>query len=255
MPTTFFSRVAGLQPSKAKVRIVWAHGWGQDHRALQPLAEALYPQATHLLLDFPGFGKSPAPGKPWTIEDYADASARLLLRTPFRGPTIWVGHSFGCRVGLMLAAKYPGKLQGLFLIAAAGLPPRRGPLRAARLAAKVAAFKTMKHLYRLTGQNVEKLRARHGSADYRNAGPMRETFLNTIRQDLSPEAARVGCPAFLLYGANDNETPPNIGTRLQALMPDAHLEVLPGEDHYSLLAGARHQTLSRLQAFMLKVTQ
>ena len=57
--------------------------------------------------------------------DYADAFAEWLSTLP-RARRIWIGHSFGCRVGLQLAARHPATVDGLFLIAAAGLP-RTGP--------------------------------------------------------------------------------------------------------------------------------
>ena len=89
----------GLPANARTVRLVWAHGWGQDRRALSPLAEALSGQGSHLLLDFPGFGESPPPPDAWDTAAYADATAEVLATRPPAAKTIWVGHSFGCRVG------------------------------------------------------------------------------------------------------------------------------------------------------------
>src|SRR5438876_8745271 len=36
--------------------LVWAHGWGQTHTALLPLAEATRRAGPSVLIDFPGFG-------------------------------------------------------------------------------------------------------------------------------------------------------------------------------------------------------
>ena len=53
----WFAADAGDRP----VQIVWAHGWGQDHRAMLPLAESWESAAGNILVDFPGFGESPRP--------------------------------------------------------------------------------------------------------------------------------------------------------------------------------------------------
>jgi pimeloyl-ACP methyl ester carboxylesterase len=112
------------QPGTASPLLVWAHGWGHTHANLLPLAEAMRPSAESALIDFPGFGASPLPPEVWGTAEYADAVAEWLATLP-PGRRLWVAHSFGCRVGLQLAARHPGAVDGLFLIAAAGLRPRR----------------------------------------------------------------------------------------------------------------------------------
>src|SRR6185437_14667149 len=116
-------RLAGAAPA-AVPELVWAHGWGHSHAALLPLAEAMRPHADSRLVDLPGFGGSALPPGPWGTADYADAMAAWLATLPARR-RIWIGHSFGCRVGVQLAARHPQAVAALFLIAAAGLPPRR----------------------------------------------------------------------------------------------------------------------------------
>src|ERR1051325_11137519 len=98
--------------------LVWAHGWGHTHANLLPLAEAMQSSARSVLLDFPGFGASPLPAEAWGTAKYAEACAECLASLP-PGRRLWIGHSFGCRVGLQLAARHPEAVDGLFLIAAA----------------------------------------------------------------------------------------------------------------------------------------
>lgn len=239
------------QPAGARtVRFVWAHGWGQDRRALSPLAEALSGQGSHLLLDFPGFGASPPPPDAWDTAAYADAAAELLASRPPAAKTVWVGHSFGCRVGLQLAARHPHAVTGLFLIAGAGLPRQRSLPGRLRLAARVRTFKALKRAAPMLGLDVEALRRRFGSADYANAGEMRAVLAKVVREDLCDVARHVRCPVHLVYGENDSETPPDIGERLSRLIPRAELTILPRHDHYSVLAGGKHQVLKRLRDFV-----
>ncbi len=239
------------QPANAHTpRFVWAHGWGQSRRALSPLAEALSGQATHLLLDFPGFGDSPAPPEAWGTAEYADASADLLASRPPASGTIWIGHSFGCRVGLQIAARHPESVSALFLIAGAGLPRQRSLSERVRLGARVRTFKALKRAAPVLGLDVEKLRQRFGSKDYASAGEMRAVLAKVVSEDLSDVARQVMCPVHLVYGENDTETPPEIGERLSRLIPRAELTILPRQDHYSVLTSGKHQVLKRLRDFV-----
>ncbi|MCD8562788.1 MAG: alpha/beta hydrolase [Alphaproteobacteria bacterium] len=244
---TFFTRTIGEKDSPV---ILWGHGWGQSHEAFQPLAESLSRQGKHILIDFPGFGKSSQPDADWSTEDYADALA-LWIREQNLPPVLWVGHSFGGRVGIQLAARHPELVKGLFLIAGAGLKRQRPPLKKAYFWLRVRLFKLLKKLIPL-GLNEEWLRGKFGSRDYNNAGPLRGIFLKTIAEDLSPVATAIKCPLTLVYGEKDTETPPEFGQRYHALVPGSSLFILEGEDHYSVLSHGRHQVAALLSEFITR---
>ena len=236
-------------------RFVWGHGWGQSRQAMATLAQSLAPLGTHILLDFPGFGASPKPATDWTTADYADFIALYLQANPDESPTVWLGHSFGGRVGIQLAARYPELVDRLVLIAAAGLPRQRSWIDGARVKSKIYTFKALKRLAPVAGMDVDKLRGRFGSADYRDAGDMRGILANVVREDLSAVASTIACPTRLIYGENDTETPPEIGERLSRLIANAELNVLSGQDHYSLLAEGRHQVAKRIRDFLARDEQ
>ncbi len=245
----------GLPLSEAPCLVVYGHGWGQSGEAFRPLAEALAGRACHVLVDFPGFGLSPPPPEDWDTADYADAMAEII--EPLRAKAariIWCGHSFGGRVGIQLAARHPDAIDGMFLIAAAGLPRRRPWPQRLAMWGRVRIFKALKFLSPLLGMDIDKLRGRFGSADYRSAGKLRGLFLRVIREDLSAQARAIKCPVALVYGENDSETPPEIGERLQKLIPDASLSVIPDQDHYSVLAEGKHVVAKRLADFIGKIS-
>jgi pimeloyl-ACP methyl ester carboxylesterase len=219
--------------------LIWAHGWGHSHAALAPLAQAMRPRADSWLVDLPGFGASPLPPGPWGTEDYADAMADWLAALPARR-RVWVGHSFGCRVGLQLAARHPGAVDALFLIAAAGLPPRRSLAARARRLPRRLAFRIMRAVTP-EGPARERLRERHGSADYRAAGAMRPVLVKAVNEDLSEPARRVGVPVVLVHGDADAESPPEVATRFHTLIPGSRLHLLRGFDHWTILTDGRHQ--------------
>lgn len=227
--------------------LVWAHGWGHTHAALLPLARAMQATAPSLLIDVPGFGASPVPPGVWGSPEYADAAAEWLADVP--KPRVWIGHSNGCRIGIQLAARHPGLIDGLVLVAAAGVPPRRSLPERARRAVRRWAFKSLRALTP-EGPRRERLRERFGSADYRQAGKMRPILVKTVSENLAAVAAKVRCPTLLIYGERDTETPPDVGAQLQRLIPGAELALLRGLDHWSVLSEGQHQAVYRISQFI-----
>ena len=239
-----------MQPESASCLVVWGHGWKQDRKAFKPFAEALSSRAAHMLVDFPGFGLSPMPPQDWGTAEYADDLAKVVK--PYRRvkKIIYVGHSFGGRVGIQMAARHPDVVDGLFLVASAGLPRKRSLVKKLRMGFTVYTFKTLRHLAPLLGLSVEALRAKFGSPDYQSAGPLRNLFLGIIRENLSEQARQIKCPVQLIYGAKDTETPSEIGATLKKLIPNASLTILPEQDHYSVLSDGKHVVIKRLADFM-----
>jgi len=226
----------------------WGHGWGQSLYSLKPLAESLRGVKKHVLIDFPGFGKSPVPEKVWCTEEYADAMAEVI-RTQSAGPVIWAGHSFGCRVGIQLAARHPELISGLCLIAGAGLPRKRSLWQKLYFGARVKLFKFLKKFIPL-GLSQDWLYTKFGSADYKSAGPLRQIFVKVVNENLSAVAASVKCPTLLIYGSKDTETPPEIGERLSRIIPQSELIIMDDFDHYTILSKAQHQVVHRIHHFL-----
>lgn len=235
-------------PGENGTHLVYAHGWGQHGDAFRPLAQSLATQGRATIIDFPGFGASPMPPGVWGTADYADAVAALLATETDR-PRIWIGHSFGCRVGLQLAARHPDSVDGMILLAAAGLKRRRSVQEKLRIWPKILLFKALKLLLP-EGPARDKWRQRFGSADYRMAGEMRPILTKVVNEDLSEVAARVQCPVLLIFGRDDDQTPPEMGERLARLMPNASLLVLDGFDHFSILTAGRHQVAFQTTKFL-----
>lgn len=232
--------------------LIWAHGWGQSGAALLELARSFERLNPSTVIDFPGFGRSKLPPEAWSTADYADAMAEWL-RTLATSRRIWIGHSFGCRIGIQIEARHPGLFRGMALIAAAGLPRRRTQWDKIKLNVRTQAFKLAK-LLTPEGPARDRLRARFGSVDYRNAGPMRATFVKIATEDLTEVANTISCPTLLLYGRDDHETPPEIGERLEKLISGARLVVLEGYDHNSILVRGQHQVSNEIRKFLSKLT-
>lgn len=238
----------GLPLDDAPAHVIWAHGWGRTHADFLGLAGSLERRAHHTLLDFPGFGESPRPADDWSTAEYAEALAAWLAGLP-RRKTIYVGHSFGGRVGLRLAARHPELIDGMVLAGAAGLKPQRSLWRRAQIFWRVRAFKTLKLLERL-GVDVSRRKARYGSADYRNAGAMRPIFVKVASEDQTEAAKTVRCPVALYYGSLDTEAAPDIGERLSKLIPNARLRIIPGLDHFTILTDGAPQIVHAVDSML-----
>jgi pimeloyl-ACP methyl ester carboxylesterase len=244
-------RFAVLETTSSRsgtLRLIFGHGWGQTSAAFLPLANTLAPFAPSYLIDFPGFGQSPLPPENWGTAEYADAVASWLKTLPGES-RIWIGHSFGGRIGLQLASRHPELLQGMILIASAGLPRSRTFLERTRMAVRRVFFKTAKRLLK-EGPQLERLRSRMGSADYRAAGPLRPVFSRVVSEDLSNVASAVRCPTLILYGSDDTETPPEIGERLHKLISNSDFSILQGLGHLDILTRGQHQVALRIRKFI-----
>ncbi len=201
------------------------HGWGRSRSDYAAMLALLGEPA--LAVDLPGFGLSAPPPWPWTPKDYAAFFAERLLAT-LAAPVVVVGHSFGGRVAVHLAASCPEAVGALVLT---GVPLFREP-NAAR---PVLAYRVVRALSRsgLIGERrLEAARRRYGSADYRNAeGVMREVLVASLAASDDDAVASVRCPVALVWGARDTAAPLSVAERAQVAFRRAHLEVLD-DDHF-----------------------
>ena len=230
--------------------IIWLHGWGHDHRSFLPLANLYKSTARNTLYDLPGFGKSTMLKAGAGTADYANALIKDL-KGARPGPKIFIGHSFGCRVALRIADQQPDLVAGLVLISAAGLKRKRSPLWALKSVGlkgigKMAHFSDT--LFKTTLK--AKYRERFGSSDYKAAGPLRQTFVATVTEDLGEISARIDKPALLIFGDEDTETPPELGTRYHALLAGSRLNILNGFGHLNILTTGAHQCQHRIDKFL-----
>lgn len=118
------------------VRIVCLHGVTSHGRHFAKLAEAL-PGFHVLSPDLLGHGSSPYE-PPWDLDTHLDA----IIETVGPEPAFLVGHSFGGRLALELAARAPKLVPGLVLLDPAILLPPEVALFAAENARKERAYVT-----------------------------------------------------------------------------------------------------------------
>lgn len=91
------------------------HGWSSSWFAMTPLIGLLSQRFHCLVVDLPGYGKSPPFPHKATIPAYAELLAELISEVS-DGPIVYVGHSMGGMIGLTLALKYPMLVERMVLI-------------------------------------------------------------------------------------------------------------------------------------------
>ncbi len=216
--------------------VVLLHGWGASSQSLAPLGGALADSHRVLAVDLPGFGWSRPPSSAWGTSEYADHIARLMQQSGIDRAAL-VGHSFGGRIAIALAAGQPGRVSRLVLVASAGLRSRRGVGTSLR----VATAKLAKRFFGLpvwgrAGQRViAKVSGRLGSRDYRAAGHMRPTLVKVVNEDLTPVLAGIQAPTLILWGDQDREVPRSDMEIMAARIPRARLMVFAGAGHFPFL--------------------
>lgn len=218
--------------------IVMLHGWGRSLEALRPLGEILSKDYKVILIDLPGFGRSPLPrgasneGGGWGTLEYSERVKRYLDEAGIRD-CILLGHSFGGRICVQLASRYPKLPTGLVLIGSHGLKRSR-PLRdEVRVRAIKALTSTAKAIDGITGSRIfaHYLAPKFGSRDYKAAGDLRKTLVKTVTEDLTPQVPNIIAPTLLLWGADDKETPLDLAQSFNRLIAGSTLRVFPNKGH------------------------
>jgi pimeloyl-ACP methyl ester carboxylesterase len=214
----FFAEVFGSGPPD----VLALHGWGRRGSDFSAALEGLDAIAP----DLPGFGASPVPDEVIGADAYADIVAKIL--DSFDRPPVLVGHSFGGRVAVCLAAKHPRMVGKVVLT---GVPlirletGRRPP----------AAYRAVRWLNRvglISDERLEREKRSRGSADYRAAsGLMRDILVKVVNESYEGQLGRIESPVHLLWGAEDREVPVSVAESASALISDVTLEVLPGVGH------------------------
>ena len=214
--------------------VLFLHGWRSQKEVWDSVIRKLLVKNNQLpvySVDLPGFGGSPTPSKVFSVQDYAEVVKGYIEKLNLKNVII-VGHSFGGRVGIKLASQYPLILFKLVLVDAAGFVQKgRRELLFNLIARLVRPFFKPKFMQSLR-KRIYKL---IGADDYLSNPELRETFLNTINEDLTEDMKRISCPTLIISGENDKDTPVEYGKRMNFLIPNSKFIILKNAGHFSFI--------------------
>jgi pimeloyl-ACP methyl ester carboxylesterase len=206
--------------NKGGKTVLLMHGFGASSKTVDCLFYFLKNRGYDVIsIDFPGFGQSDEPFG-WSIYDYANCIAEFIQALSLKN-VIAVGHSFGGRVGIVLASA--NKVDALILIDSAGIKPIRTP----KYYIKVALYKAKKRLKLST--------KKAGSEDYRSLSiNMRATFVKVVNEHLDNLLSKITIPTLILWGKNDKDTPVYMAKKINKNIRNSVLFIMNG-GHYSYL--------------------
>jgi pimeloyl-ACP methyl ester carboxylesterase len=217
--------------------VLLLHGWGASGALFAPTMAGLAHAFTLIAPDFPGFGATPPPPAAWSVGDYTAWLIALLDSLGIDRAHV-VGHSFGGRVAIKLASRWPERVDRLVLTDSAGIRPPR----TLKYHAQVRTFKALRWLSQASIVPAPLRRwagartAHNGSSDYQQAtGTLRGSFVRVVNEDLRAALPHIQAPTLLIWGARDEDTPLADAKLMERLIPDAGLVVFEGAGHYAYL--------------------
>ncbi len=220
-------RVRGQGP----VAVLW-HSLFVDDRSWGRVESELATQRRLVIITGPGHGASGDPGRRYSLDDCAEA-ARLILDTVAPDePVDWLGNAWGGHVGLVFAARWPGRCRTLVTLGT--------PVQSLTLAER---FRTISLLaaYRLLGPagfirrgTVDvMLSARTRTQDptavalvddslvHANPTGLRNAIVSISlkRPDLTPRLAGIPVPSLFVTGSDHKGWTPQQAAAASRLLP------------------------------------
>lgn len=196
------------------------HGWGGGYESFLGAVKAM--EKRYLCVNVSFFNELET--RPLKLDDYVlfvNAIIIELKNTHGVEKIILIGHSFGGRVAIRLGAQ--NAVDGIVLVDAAGLRPRRGAKYALRRCKAIIA-------------KIFKLNVPVGSQDYKLLPPIRKkTFSNIVRTYQDEECKHIAIPSLLIWGERDKDTPLYMARKLNRSIEGSGLIVFKGAGHYSYI--------------------
>jgi pimeloyl-ACP methyl ester carboxylesterase len=229
--------------------LLFIHGWGVSSEAFGEFFDRLAERYRVVAPDLPGFGRSRSAGRAVSYEAYADALVAILADLGIERSHV-VGLSMGGGIALTLAARHPGLVRALVLMAPTGCPD----VSLARLACD-RVLELAEQLLAPAPVRGKALVARtFGVNLLRHPASLVATVRMVASRRIVEEARRITAPTLLLWGERDRTIPPRLAPQFTDRLPRSTLRVVPAAFHEMATARPEetaaiiHDFISRAQA-------
>ncbi len=205
--------------------ILILHGWGSCAKKWHEVKEILTARGLKVIVpDLPGFGENPAPTNPWAVDDYVEWVKKFSQDF---APFFLLGHSFGGRLAVQFAAKYPEKILGLIL---SGAPAIKKEAAVKNFTVKILSKFSFIPFYQFFRKIFYKYLLK--KTDYiLLQGAMKETFKKIVSEDLSSYLPQIKAKTLLLWGDEDDYVPVKLAYLIKEKIPDSKLIIFPEVKH------------------------
>ncbi|TVZ55868.1 pimeloyl-ACP methyl ester carboxylesterase [Lutibacter sp. Hel_I_33_5] len=229
--------------------IVLIHGTASSLHTWDSWTENLTKEYRVIRMDLPAFGLT-GPNKKgdYSIENYTRFLKDFLSKLKVDNFYL-AGNSLGGNIAWNYAAENPSKVKKLILLDSSGLPINKSipwiftmaktPVLNSLflyLTPKMVIKDNMKQVYEDDSKITENLITRYHEMALREGN--RQAFVDRAKTDFKLEAnqnvdklKKLNTETLLIWGAKDNWIPLDNGERMDSLMPNSQLKVLPNSGH------------------------
>ncbi|MBU4274470.1 alpha/beta hydrolase [Patescibacteria group bacterium] len=211
--------------------LVILHGWQSSKEKWQKIKEKVDEQGIKVIVpDIPGFKPENELKKPWDLDNYIDWFKEFLSSENISEPFFLLGHSFGGALATKFVLKYPEKVEKLFLVAAACVRKKTLKRKIFAYFSKIIKKFSFLPFYPLFRKATYKFIIRN--SDYLQVkGFLEDTYLNIIKEDLSPVLCSIKIPTILIWGDKDRSTPVKHAYFINKQIAGSKLIIIPGGTH------------------------
>ena len=210
------------------------HGWGSCAKNWSRVKELLENQGYKIYLpDLPGFGQNSSLLKPWSLDDYVEWVKEYSEKQNL-SQFFLLGHSFGGRVAIKFAIKYPKKLLGLILVSAGGAESSETLKNLEKRVLKSFSSLMKKFCFLPGYQFFRKFFYKFviRKTDYLKAkGTLKETFKKVIQENLIPYLNEIKTDTLIIWGKKDKLLPVREGILMHRKIANSKIEILENIHH------------------------
>jgi len=216
--------------------ILILHGWGStmSGERYSKVKELLQEEEYAVFVpDLPGFGKNTLKKEALTFDDYLLFVKDFIQEKKLK-KIILVGHSFGGRIAIAFAAKYPELVSKLILVSASGIPHPLSSLKkkiayvVTKIIGPIFAIPPLSLFYNL----LRKLMYYSiGEMDYYKSGNLKQTFKNVYQVSIVPDLEKITVKTLILWGEIDTFTLLKDGKLMHECIKNSQLVIIHNAGH------------------------